>query len=335
MKSNIHKITVIGDGGWGTTLAVHLQKKNYHVTLWGPFPEYIKEIESTRINSKFLPGITIPKEIILTSDLASALKGSELIVFAIPSKYAIDVIKKIKLADVDLSKKIILSVTKGIDTEKLLRISELIQKELKKVPFAVLSGPTIASEVAREIPSTAVIAAKDARLAKKIQTIFNSDYFRIYTNTDIIGVEVGGSLKNVIAIACGVCDGLGFGTNTKSAIMTRGLKEMTTLGLKLGAKKETFYGLTGLGDLITTCTNTNSRNRTVGEALGKGQSIDNILNSMSMVAEGVETVKAAYRLGKKYKSPMPITDEVYNIIYKNKSPKDAVKNLMTRQMRSE
>ena len=229
----------------------------------------------------------------------------------------------------------VLSVIKGIDTVKLLRMSQIIEKELGKIPLAVLSGPTIAGELARRQPTTAVIAAKDPRIAKDLQAVFNSDIFRIYTNPDVAGVEIGGSLKNVIAIACGVCDGLGFGTNAKAAILTRGLNEMAQLGKALGAKSSTFYGLTGLGDLVTTCVNAKSRNRSVGEALGQGKSIDEILSSMSMVAEGVETVKAAYKLGKKFKVPMPITNEVYNIIYKNKKPRQAVSDLMQREMKAE
>ncbi len=199
----------------------------------------------------------------------------------------------------------------------------------------MLSGPTIAGEVAKVIPTTAVVASKSLKIAKTIQEIFNSDTFRIYTYSDVAGVEIGGSLKNVIAISCGICDGLGYGTNTKAAIVTRGLAEISQLGKVLGAKSQTFSGLTGLGDLITTCFSPNSRNRTVGEQLGKGTPVASILGSMAMVAEGVDTAKAAYRLSIKYKIPMPITTEVYNILFKNKSPKAAVTDLMTRKTKTE
>ena len=326
---------MIGDGGWGTTLAVHLAKKNYTVKLWGPFPPYIRRIRKSRVNTKFLPGVRLARNIKLTEDLSVAIKDSAIIVFAIPSQYASGILKEIKKTKIDLSKKIFLSVTKGIDTTKLLRVSEIIRKELGNIPLAVLSGPTIAIEVAKGIPSTAVVASNDRTVAKKVQAVFNSSSFRIYTNTDVVGVELGGSIKNIIAIACGVCDGLGFGSNTKAAILTRGLAEMARLGKALGAKHNTFSGLTGLGDLVTTCVSPRSRNRSVGEQLGRGRSMKSIMSNMEMVAEGVETVKAAYKLSRKYNVPMPITTEVYNIIHRNKKPSKAVSDLMTRKIKSE
>ena len=333
MAKKIKNIGIIGDGGWGTTLAIHLARKNYHVTVWGPFPEYAHEVEQGRYNTKFLPGIKLTEGISVTGDLEAAVQNSHLIVLATPSKFIHPVLSSLK--KFDLSKKIVLSVIKGIDTVKLLRMSQIIQKELGKVPLAVLSGPTIAIEVAKGMPSTAVIASHNMKTAKTLQSIINSDTFRIYTNSDVTGVELGGSLKNVIAIACGVCDGLGFGTNAKSAILSRGLAEMARLGKALGAKNETFYGLTGLGDLVTTCVNAQSRNRSVGEALGRGKSIEEITASMSMVAEGVETVKAAHKLSRKFKIPMPITEEVYNIICRNKKPQQAVSDLMKRATKAE
>lgn len=335
MAKRINHISVIGDGGWGTTLAVHLAKNKHPVSLWGPFPAYIRRIGKSRVNTKFLPGIKLARNITLTENLIEALEKGDLIVFAIPSKYAAGILRKIKKTKVDLSGKIFLSVTKGIDTNKLLRMSEIIRGELGDIPLAVLSGPTIASEVARGIPSTAVVASNNLNTAKKVQAIFNSKSFRIYTNTDVTGVELGGSVKNIIAIACGVCDGLGFGTNTKAAILTRGLAEMARLGKALGAKQQTFSGLTGLGDLVTTCVSPKSRNRSVGEQLGRGKSIKAIMSHMEMVAEGVETVKAAHKLSRKYNVSMPITTEVYNIIYRNKKPSRAVADLMQRKTKSE
>jgi len=328
-------ISVIGDGGWGTTLAIHLAKNKHAVKLWGPFPSYLRQISKSRINTKFLPGIRLARNIKLTENLADAIKNSDVIVFAIPSQFASGVLKQIKKTKINLSGMIFLSVTKGIEPKKLLRMSEIIRKELGNIPIAVLSGPTIAIEVAQSIPSTAVVASSNLRIAKKVQSIFNSNSFRIYTNTDVIGVELGGSIKNIIAIACGVCDGLGFGSNTKAAILTRGLAEMARLGKALGAKQQTFSGLAGLGDLVTTCVSPNSRNRSVGEKLGRGKSIKTIISSMEMVAEGVETVKAVHKLSRKYNVSMPITTEVYNIIHRNKKPSQAVSDLMKRKIKSE
>lgn len=327
---------MIGDGGWGTTLAVLLAKKKYPVKLWGPFPAYVRRVSKNRYNTKFLPGIHLPRNITLTESLAETVQGADLIIFAIPSKYANAVINKLKQIKTDYSDKIILSVTKGIDTTQLLRVSEIIRKQLgNHVDIAVLSGPNIAIEIIKGIPSTAVVASHNLRTAKHIQALFNSQSFRIYTNTDVTGVELGGSIKNIIAIACGVCDGLGFGSNTKAAILTRGLAEMARLGKVLGAKQKTFSGLSGLGDLVTTCVSPQSRNRSVGEQLGRGKSIKTITSHMEMVAEGIETVKAAHKLSQKFNVSMPITTEVYNIIHKNKKPSKAVFDLMTRKTRSE
>ncbi len=328
-----HSISIIGDGGWGTTLAIYLAKKEYRVKLWGAFPEYAAQVQDTRINRKFLPGVEIPASVKITSDLNLAVNESEILVLAVPSQFLRSVLKKMK--SFNLKNKIILSVVKGIETKTLLRVSQVINDVLGNVNLAVLSGPTIAGEVVKGIPTTAVIAGKNSKTTKILQEIFNSETFRIYTNTDLIGVEIGGSLKNVIAISCGVCDGLGYGTNTKAAIVTRGLAEMSRLGTSLGAKPKTFAGLTGLGDLITTCFSPQSRNRTVGEQLGKGIAIKTILGNMNMVAEGVETAKAAYALSRKHKIPMPITSEVYNILFKGKSAEAAVTDLMTRKTKAE
>ena len=329
----IHTIAVIGDGGWGTTLAIHLAKKNYSVKLWGAFPDYVREVQKKRTNPKFLPGIKIPKQVIMVDRLDAALSPAQLIILAVPSQYILGTLKKLK--PFDLSGKIILSVIKGVDPLSLKRMSELIIAELGKVKLAVLSGPTIAMETAQGLPTTAVVASSDPKAARALQTVLNSDKFRIYTNSDVVGVELGGSIKNIIAIACGVCDGLGFGTNAKAAIVTRGLAEMTRLGTAMGAKSKTFSGLTGLGDLVTTCFSPQSRNRFVGEQLGKGIRINQITQKMHMIAEGVETVKAVYRLGQKYRIALPITNEVFQIIYKNKNPKRAVNDLMNRRVKSE
>jgi glycerol-3-phosphate dehydrogenase (NAD(P)+) len=290
-------------------------------------------MKQKRVNVKFLPGIKIPRMINLTSNLSKAIQDNNLIVLATPSEYLASTLKKIKRFN--LSEKTFCSVVKGIHTQSLLRMSQIIHKELGNVHLGVLSGPTIAMEVALGVPSTAVIASRNIRIAKALQKIFHSHTFRIYRSTDVVGVELGGSLKNVIALASGMCDGLGFGTNTKAAILSRGLAEMVRLGTILGAKHKTFSGLSGLGDLVTTCMSPRSRNRTVGERLGRGQSITKILNSMKMVAEGVPTAKAVYRLSQRLHISMPITKEVYQIIYKNKDPKRAVTDLMTRELKAE
>ena len=333
MNYQINKITIIGDGGWGTTLAIHLLRKGYPVVVWGAFDAYIQELKKKRVNSKFLAGIKIPSGVQFTSQLDEAINFGELVVLAVPSQYLAQTLKKIKLTD--YKNKFFLSVIKGIDTKTHERMSQLIKSELGPIPLAVLSGPTIALEVAEHIPTTAVIASSNQKLNAALQKIFNSSTFRIYTNTDLIGVEVGGSVKNVVAIACGICDGLGLGTNTKAAIVTRGLAEIARLGKAMGAKSETFYGLTGLGDLVTTCFSPKSRNRSVGEELGRGKSIKNILSSMDMVAEGVVTAKAVYGLSKKLNVKMPITEEVYNILYRNKKPARALSDLMTRSLKAE
>ena len=332
-KPKLHNISIIGDGGWGTTLGIYLAERGYPVTLWGVFENYIRQMEKTRTNPKFLPGIPLPRKLTLTSDLHPAIEHQDLVILAVPSQYLAEVLKKIKKTD--YKKRIYLSVITGIEPPSLQRMSQVIHHHLGPVRLAVLSGPTIAMEVARGIPTTAVVAAHSHQLAKNLQTVFNSKNFRIYTNNDIVGVELAGSLKNVIALACGVCDGLGFGTNAKAAILTRGLAEIARLGVTLGAKKETFAGLAGLGDLVTTCVSQQSRNRSVGEQLGKGRSIESILGSMATVAKGVETVKAAVKLSRKYKVSMPICTEVYNIIYRRKKAARAVSDLMRRTPKPE
>ena len=327
------KISVLGDGGWGTTLAILLSSKSYVVTLWGAFENYTKAMAKNRLNSKFLPGIRIPRKIEITSDLKKAIFCKDIIVLAIPSQYTRNILKKIKG---NFSKNtIFLSVTKGIEIKSLKRISEIINSELGSVKLAVLSGPTIAGEVAKGIPTAAVIASSNKKVRKLLQTIFNTERFRVYTNPDVIGVELGGSLKNVIAIACGVSDGLGFGSNTKAAILARGLAEISRLGKKMGATLETFSGISGLGDLVTTCISKQSRNRFVGEQIGKGKTLKEIYKNMQMVAEGVPTAKSAFALSKKYKVDMPITKEVYKLLYQGKTPSKAVNDLMTRKSKEE
>jgi len=340
LNKNI-KLCILGDGAWGTTLANLLSCKGYQVTLWSAFLKNAQQMLRDRENRKFLPGVKIPTKVEITSNLHRALEGRDLIVLAVPSQYIRKVLKKIRNSPYS-RKAIYVSVVKGIELKSLKRISEVIQEELGKIKLAVLSGPTIASEVAKGLPAVAVTASLELKTRKIVQDIFMTKRFRIYTNSDILGVELGGSLKNVIAIACGACDGLGFGANAKAAILARGLAEISRLGKAMGASLKTFSGISGLGDLVTTCISPYSRNRFVGEQLGKGKSLQQIIREMDSpcsckmgVAEGIPTAKSAYSLSLKYKVDMPIVKEVYNVIYRKKPALRAVKDLMARGKKEE
>ncbi|MFA5090399.1 MAG: NAD(P)H-dependent glycerol-3-phosphate dehydrogenase [Candidatus Omnitrophota bacterium] len=328
------RIAILGDGGWGTTLAILLSEKGMSIDLWGAFPGYVSLLKKKRVNTRFLPGIKIPRQVNITADLTQALNEKDIIILAVPSQYMRSILKRIKCIP-GFRKPLYLSVAKGIETVSLKRMSEVVREELGRVNFAVLSGPTIAHEVARGIPTTAVIASCNKERREYLQGIFMTESFRVYTNDDITGVELGGSLKNVIAIACGISDGLGFGTNTKAAILARGLAEISRLGHAMGARAGTFSGISGIGDLVTTCISRYSRNRFVGEQMGRGKSLEQIKSNMQMVAEGVPTARSAYGLSLKYKVNMPITREIYLVLYKKKSPLAAVRDLMTRKKRQE
>ena len=327
------KVAIIGDGGWGTTLAVLLHKKGHEVGLWGAFPEYTREMSKKRQNPKFFPGIKIPKGIVITSNLDKVLSGAEVVVLAVPSQFMRGVLGKLK--GTDLSRAILVSATKGIENKTLMRMSELIRDVLGKVKLAVLSGPTIAYEVAHGMPTTVVIASEDEKTAKTAQDALMTERFRIYTSNDVIGVELGGALKNTIAIGAGISDGLKFGANSKAALLNRGIVEITRLGVAMGAQKETFAGLSGVGDLITTCISTHGRNRWLGEEIGRGKKLDEILRSTEMVVEGVATAKSVHALAGKHKVDMPITEQVYQVLYEGKDPLKAVTDLMLRQKKSE
>lgn len=329
------KICILGDGGWGTTLAILLAHKGHKVTLWGAFPGYAAFLDKKRVNKRFLPGIRIPKAVRITGNLQEAVSDKQLIVIAVPAQYVRGVLSRIKRNKFH-SRAIFLSASKGIEVGTLLRVSEIARCELgPKVKFAVLSGPTIAHEVALGVPTVAVVASASASVRGLLQNILITERFRIYTNSDVAGVELGGSLKNVIAIACGVSDGLGFGTNTKAALLSRGLAEIARLGVIMGAKARTFSGISGLGDLVTTCISPFSRNRSVGEQIGRGKKLRSIQSHMRMVAEGVSTAKSAYALSKKYNVDMPIVREAYRILYRKKPPLLALQDLMARKKREE
>ncbi len=327
------KIAIIGDGGWGTALAVLLSRKKLKVNLWGAFPEYVKKMKRSRKNEKFLPGITIPGSIEIDADLVSAIEGAKVIILAVPSQYMRGVLKNIK--KFNTSDSCFLSAAKGLEYQSSMIMSDLIKEELKCRNLAVLSGPNIAYEVARGIPSAAVCASTEKHTAVIIQDILMQKSFRIYTSDDVKGVELAGAFKNIIAIACGISDGLGFGTNTKAALLTRGLAEITRLGTALGGQYKTFSGLSGIGDLITTCMNSRSRNRWFGEELGRGKTPAAVLKKTEMVVEGITTTKIAVKLAKKHKVSLPITNEVYSVLYEQKKPKAALESLMLRAKKNE
>ncbi|HEX2788435.1 MAG TPA: NAD(P)H-dependent glycerol-3-phosphate dehydrogenase [Ignavibacteria bacterium] len=330
------KISVLGAGGWGTTLSILLNSNGHNVTLWEFNPEYAKTLGSYRENFYYLPKIKIPQKIEITNDLVKAVSGRELIVIATPTQYIRDSFKQ--LSDFDFKDTIIVNVSKGIEIGTLKLVNEIITDVLKKVnpdKISCLSGPSHAEEVARKIPTVVVCANPDMEIAKTIQTAFSNDYFRVYTSTDIIGVELGGALKNVIAIAAGITDGARFGDNTKAALMTRGINEIMNLGLKLGAKRETFFGLSGIGDLIVTCSSKHSRNRFVGEEIGKGKKLKEVLADMKMVAEGISTAKSIHQLSEKLKIEMPICEQVYQILFNDKNPIEATNELMVRTLKEE
>ena len=328
------KISVLGDGGWGTALAILLKNKGFDVSLWGAFKDNIEALKKDNENKKFLPGIKIPQGIFLTSDVYTACEDANLIILAIPSRF----FRKVIMQNIDIFKESragLVSVTKGIEQKTLKRMSEVISEVLKERDFAVLSGPSIAPEVAKLIPTTVTVASPDGAFCRKVRDVFRTERFRVYTNDDVIGVELGGSLKNVMAIAAGISDGLGFGSNTKAALLTRGLLEMTRLGVAMGASQDTFKGLSGLGDLVTTCVSPVGRNRSFGEAIGKGGNPDDLLKKSAMEIEGAWTSKAALELGRKHKIELPITRQVYSVIFEKKSPLAAVSELMMREPKAE
>lgn len=326
------KVTILGDGAWATTLGILLNKNGHKVTIWSNFPDYLDELNLKRVNEKYLPGFSIPKEISFEKDINEAVSSSDIVVDAIPSKFYRSVLKKINC---DVSDKIFVNVSKGIEQKSLKRMTEIIKEELGKVKTCILSGPTIAIEVAEEMPAVAISASNNLKIAKTIQELFFNQNFRVYTSEDPLGVELCGALKNVIAIVAGISDGLGFGANAKAAILSRGIVEIARLGQVMGAKKKTFFGIAGLGDLSTTCISPESRNRTLGERIGRGEKLEEIINSTNSVIEGVTTTEAVYNLSKKYNIDMPITNQVYMILYHKKDPKKALVDLMLRSKKGE
>ena len=329
------KISILSDGGWGTALSVLLCHNGHQVTMWGPFPDYLAEMARTRRNDKFLKGVALPAALEFEADLGRACAGASILILAAPSQYMRSLLEKLKplpRAD-DL---VYLNVAKGIEVGTCKRMSELVEEVLGPVRYVILSGPSHAEEVGRLVPTAVMTASKDMAAARAIQQACMNEFFRVYTSDDVVGAELGGSLKNVLAVAAGVLDGMGMGDNTKAALMTRGIVEMARLGEALGGRPETFSGLSGIGDLIVTCMSRHSRNRHVGEELGKGRKLEDIQREMGMVvAEGVTTASSAYDLARRVGVETPIIDEVHAGLYENKDPRKAVRDLMLRDAKPE
>lgn len=331
----MEKVIVIGAGSWGTALGLVLARKGHDVTLWERDEKIAKTLQEERENKRLLPGIIFPENLNVTNELNGLLKGVKYVVLSVPSQALRSVIEKISSQIEENT--ILINTAKGIEVKSGETLSEVIKEEIKgkyHKNIVILSGPTHAEEVALEIP-TAIVAAGESEKAKAVQELFNTDRFRVYMSTDILGVELGGAVKNCLAIGAGIADGMGYGDNAKAALVTRGITEMIRFGKALGANEMTFSGLTGIGDLIVTCGSKHSRNRFVGEELGKGRKIDDILANMIMVAEGVATVKAVHEKIKRLNISMPIVESIYDIIYEGADPKEKVKELMTRELKEE
>ncbi|MBS3102024.1 NAD(P)-dependent glycerol-3-phosphate dehydrogenase [Candidatus Woesearchaeota archaeon] len=322
------KIAVIGAGGSGTTLAVLLGEKGYNVDLWVRRKELLEKINSFRENTQYLKGIKIPKSVICKNSVSDVIKNSDIIVNAVPSQFTREVAKS--YAKYLGKRSIIVNVAKGIELHTYKTMSQVLKEELgKNIGIVTLSGPNHSEEISMKLPTATVIASDNADCLKKVKEVFQTDYFKIFLHDDVIGVEVCGSVKNIAAIATGVCDGLGYGDNARGSIITLGLMEMSVFGKQLGAKRETFYGLAGVGDLVATCTSKYSRNRFVGERLAQGKSMEEIKKGMhGMVAEGVQTTKSVYEFAKKHKLNMPLTQQAYCVLYENKNIKNAIKDLL-------
>jgi glycerol-3-phosphate dehydrogenase (NAD(P)+) len=326
------RAAVLGAGSWGTTLAVHLANAGHEVALWGRDPASLDQIAASRENRKFLPGITLPDRVKVQAKLEVALDRSDVTLFVVPSQALRDVATRVAATGV---RSLWACASKGLELGTMARLSEVLTRTLDDPDPVVLTGPSHAEEVARAIPTSLVAAARDDARARVVQELCSTDRLRVYTNRDVPGCEYGAALKNVIAIAAGVCDGLGFGDNTKGALLTRGLAEIARLGVAMGAERETFFGLTGMGDLIATAMSRHSRNRHVGESIGRGVSLDQTLAGMVMVAEGVHTARAARDLGRAHGLELPITDQVCAMLFEGTHPARALQALMSRDLKRE
>ncbi|WP_202080021.1 NAD(P)H-dependent glycerol-3-phosphate dehydrogenase [Caldalkalibacillus salinus] len=325
------KIAVLGAGSWGTALSIVLADNGYDVCLWSRRKEQAEEINQHHTNEKYLPGVTLPTRIKAELSVEKVLEDTTYILLVLPTAIVRQVAKE--LLPYLTSEHVIIHSSKGIEPDTYKRVSQLIEEEIperKRKGIVVLSGPSHAEEVSHRSPTTVVVGSESLDLAEKVQDLFINQHFRVYTNNDVTGMEIGGSLKNIIALGAGLTDGLEFGDNAKAALMTRGLAEIARLGIEMGAHPLTFAGLAGVGDLIVTCTSQHSRNWRCGYALGQGQTVDDVLSSMGMVVEGIRTTKAAYQLGKEKNVEMPITQELYKVLFEDKSPQQAAEDLMGR-----
>lgn len=327
------KVSVIGAGSWGTALAILLEKNGHQVTLWSHREEEAKELAKSREHKSKLPGVEIPEGIEIIGNLESALREKDVIVFAVPSVAVRSTAKKV--APYVKEGQLIVNVAKGIEETTLMTLTDIIEEEIPGAKGCVLSGPSHAEEVSRGLPTTCVVGAKDKETAEFLQNIFMSPVFRVYISPDILGIELGGALKNVIALAAGTADGLGYGDNTKAALITRGITEIARLGIAIGAKADTFYGLSGIGDLIVTCASKHSRNRKAGYLMGQGRNMQQAMDEVNMVVEGVYSAKAGLALSQKYKVEMPIIEQVNKVLFEGKAPADAVRELMVRDKKIE
>ncbi|QCR32156.1 NAD(P)H-dependent glycerol-3-phosphate dehydrogenase [Lysinibacillus sp. SGAir0095] len=332
----MENVTVLGAGSWGTALAQVLAENGHHTLVWTHREEQANEINTQHTNHKYLPDIALSKELTATSNLEEAVLFSNIIVVAVPTKAIREVCSSME--SFLNNKKLFVHVSKGIEPDSLMRISQMLAESLSPEivkDIVVLSGPSHAEEVVLHHPTTITAACTNLDAAEEVQDLFMNHYFRVYTNDDVVGVELGGALKNVIALAAGISDGLGYGDNAKAALITRGLAEITRLGVKMGGNPFTFGGLTGMGDLIATCTSVHSRNWRAGNMLGKGMKLAEVLDNIGMVVEGVRTTKAAYQLSQEYDVPMPITTALFEILFNDKEPKVAVDELMIRMKKRE
>lgn len=329
----MYKIGILGAGTWATALSILLTDNGHDVTMWTKLENEAKTLEATRDNLKNLPGAKLPRNVKISMDLLDVCTDKDLIVMAVASPYVRSTAKE---ASPYIKKgQIIVNVSKGIEDETLLTLSDVIKEEIPQANISVMSGPSHAEEVSRRIPTTIVVGSPSKETAKFIQDVFMNKVFRVYTSPDVIGIELGAALKNVIALAAGIIDGLGMGDNTKAALMTRGIAEISRLGIKMGGCMETFAGLSGIGDLVVTCTSRHSRNRQAGYLIGKGYSLEEVIKEVNQVVEGVNTAKAALALAKKYDVEMPIVEQINLVLFEGKSPMDAASDLLVRDKRPE
>lgn len=327
------KVGIIGAGSWGIALAVLLHKNGHEITVWSKIEQEIAMLQAEHEHKDKLPGVKLPEDMVFTTDLQEAVSGRNLLVLAVPSAFTRNTAKLLK--SVVEQDQIIVNVAKGIEENTLMTLSQIIEEEVPQAVVAVLSGPSHAEEVGRGIPTTIVVGARKKATAEYLQNIFMNDVFRVYTSSDVLGIELGGSLKNVVALAAGMADGLGYGDNTKAALITRGITEIARVGVAMGARFETFCGLTGIGDLIVTCASMHSRNRRAGILIGQGKSMEEAMDEVKMVVEGVYSAKAAMGLAEKYQVQLPIIEQVNQILFEGKSADEAVKDLMLRDKKIE